>query len=82
MVGQLTSYPSLPHPSQQPPSVSIERLPQLCEDLRCRHQLASNELMNLAEEEADKLEVKMIQGMRAVASSVECGSWRRETSAI
>ncbi|KHN86883.1 Baculoviral IAP repeat-containing protein 6 [Toxocara canis] len=68
MVGQLTSYPSLPHPYQQPPSVSIERLPQLCEDLRCRHQLASNELMNLAEEEADKLEVKMIQGTTDILS--------------
>ncbi|VDM37229.1 unnamed protein product [Toxocara canis] len=60
MVGQLTSYPSLPHPYQQPPPVSIEHLRQLCEDLRCRHQLASNELVNLVEEEADELEVKMV----------------------
>uniref|UniRef100_F1KPF7 Baculoviral IAP repeat-containing protein 6 n=1 Tax=Ascaris suum TaxID=6253 RepID=F1KPF7_ASCSU len=60
MIGQLASYPTLPHPYQQAPPVSIEHLRQLCEDLRCRHQLASNELVNLVEEDADERDVKKV----------------------
>ncbi|VDK44650.1 unnamed protein product, partial [Anisakis simplex] len=50
-----------PYACEQMPSISIEHLRQLCEDLRCRHQLACNELVSLVEEDsADERDVKKI----------------------
>ncbi|KAM3721402.1 Baculoviral IAP repeat-containing protein [Dirofilaria immitis] len=64
---QVHSYPfmqkethSVPTTHQKKMAVTLNHLRQLCENLRCRHQLVSTELRRLVDESASEEEVKQV----------------------